>query len=130
MRAGISMPGLSAAAGDVWSDCHTSGTWLAPPLRTVRLVAESVTSAASSRVVAAGRPLPVDEVHFAEIDAAMLYIEEARARAERAGKALRSDGADAHLIEALDEAQEQLSEVARALRQGTFFAVPAAQTTL
>ncbi|HVW89466.1 MAG TPA: hypothetical protein VHC01_08355 [Gaiellaceae bacterium] len=72
----------------------------------------------------------MDERHFAEIDAAMLYIEEARARAERAAKTLRGEGADAHLIEALEEAQEQLSDVARTLRQGTLFAVPDAQISL
>ena len=71
----------------------------------------------------------MDETHFAEIDAAMLYIEEARARAERAAKTLRAEGADAHLIEALEGAQEQLSDIARALRQGTLFAVPSGQTS-
>jgi hypothetical protein len=72
----------------------------------------------------------VDEKHFAEIDAAMIYIEEARARAERAAKTLRAEGADGHLVEALVEAQDQLSEVARALRQGTLFAVPSGQISL
>jgi ABC-type cobalamin/Fe3+-siderophores transport system ATPase subunit len=71
----------------------------------------------------------VDETHFAEIDAAMLYIEEARARAERAAKTLRAEGADQHLVEALEGAQEQLSDIARALRQGTLFAVPSGQTS-
>lgn len=71
----------------------------------------------------------MDERHFAEIDAAMLYIEEARARAERAAKALRDEGAEPHLIDALEDAQEQLSEVARGLRQGTLFAVPSGQTS-
>lgn len=72
----------------------------------------------------------MDERHFAEIDAAMLYIEEARARAERAAKTLRGEGADQHLIDALNEAQDQLSDVARALRQGTLFAVPSGQISL
>lgn len=72
----------------------------------------------------------MDERHFAEIDAAMLYIEEARARAERAAKTLRAEGADDHLIEALAEAQEQLSDIARTLRQGTLFAVPSGQISL
>jgi hypothetical protein len=72
----------------------------------------------------------LDERHFAEIDAAMLYIEEARARAERATATLNAENADAHLIEALDEAREQLSDVARALRQGTLFAVPSGQISL
>jgi hypothetical protein len=72
----------------------------------------------------------MDERHFAEIDAAMMYIEEARARAERAAATLRAEGADAHLIDAVDEAREQLSDVARVLRQGTLFAVPSGQISL
>jgi septation ring formation regulator EzrA len=72
----------------------------------------------------------LDEQHFAEIDVAMLYIEEARKRAERAAKALRDEGADAHLIEALERSEEELSAVARRLRQGTFFAVPKEQLSL
>ncbi|MGH3002571.1 MAG: hypothetical protein ACRDM1_07940 [Gaiellaceae bacterium] len=71
----------------------------------------------------------MDETHFAEIDATMVYIEEARARAERAAKALRAEGADAHLVEALEQAQDQLSSVGRSLRQGTLFAVPSGQTS-
>lgn len=71
----------------------------------------------------------MDEQHFAEIDAAMLYIEEARARAERAAASLRASGADEHLVEALEETQRKLSEVARELMQSTLFAVPAAQTS-
>ncbi|HVV59936.1 MAG TPA: hypothetical protein VHC45_16355 [Gaiellaceae bacterium] len=54
----------------------------------------------------------------------MLYIEEARARCERAVKTLRAEGADDHLVDALATAQERLSELARSLRQGTLFAVP------
>jgi hypothetical protein len=72
----------------------------------------------------------LDESHFAEIDASMLYIEEARARAERAARSLRQEGAPGHLIEALESAQEHLSDVARELRQGTLFAVPTGQTSI
>jgi hypothetical protein len=72
----------------------------------------------------------MDEAHFSEIDAAMLYIEEARARAERAASKLRVDGAEPHLVHALEQTQEELSSSARRLRQGTFFAVPSAQTAL
>lgn len=72
----------------------------------------------------------MDEQHFHEIDVAMLYIEEARARAERAAEALRKAGADGHLIEAMTRAQEELSAVARRLRQGTLFAVPKEQLSL
>ena len=72
----------------------------------------------------------MDEAHFGEIDVAMLYIEEARKRAERAAAALRSDDADAHLVEALERSEKELSDVARRLRQGTFFAAPKEQLTL
>ena len=71
-----------------------------------------------------------DEAQWREIDVAMLYVEEARARAERAAKTLKSTGAEQHLVEALERTQVQLSDTARKLRQGTFFAVPTAQGTL
>lgn len=72
----------------------------------------------------------MDEEHFSEIDAAMLYIEEARARAERGAAALRKAGAERHLIEALERTQKQLEDAHRTLMQGTLFAVPSAQTSL
>lgn len=72
----------------------------------------------------------MDEKHFEEIDVAMLYIEEARKRTERAATALRADGAEQHLIAALKRTEEELSDVARRLRQGPFFAVPKEQLHL
>ena len=72
----------------------------------------------------------MDEKHFAEIDVAMLYIEEARERAARAAAALRAGVAGAHLIETLERSEAELSDVARRLRQGTLFAVPKEQLTL
>lgn len=87
-------------------------------------------SASSSRVRRERRLQELDERHFAEIDVAMLYIEEARERTERAMTALRAEGADAHLIEALERATAEISDVARRLRQGTFFAVPKEQLKL
>lgn len=69
----------------------------------------------------------MDEKHFAEVDVVMLYVEEARRRAERAAAGLRRDGAEPHLAEALERSEEELSDVARRLRQGTFFAVPKEQ---
>jgi septation ring formation regulator EzrA len=76
------------------------------------------------------RAAAVDEAHFEQIDVAMMYVEEARARAERAAEALRRDGAEPHLVEALEQAQAELSEVGRRLRQGTLFAVPKEQLSL
>lgn len=57
----------------------------------------------------------------------MLYIEEARKRAESAAATLRRDGAEAHLIEALERSEREPSDVARRLRRGAFFAVPKEQ---
>jgi hypothetical protein len=68
-----------------------------------------------------------DEADFLEIHDVMLYLEEARRRTERAIATLRENGADEHLIEALHRSEEDLREVARRLRQGTFFAVPKTQ---
>ena len=87
-------------------------------------------SAPSSKVEHERRLQELDEKHFAEIDVAMLYIEEARDRTERAAATLKAEGADAHLIDALDRSAADLSEVARRLRQGTLFAVPKEQQSL
>ena len=92
-------------------------------------------SGSSSRVARERRLQKLDEKpqpdeHWAEIDVAMLYIEEARRRAERAVAALRSDDADAHLVAALERSEKELSDVARRLRQGTFFATPNEQVTV
>lgn len=73
-------------------------------------------------------PIPEQETNFNEIAGVELSIEKSRARTERAVKALRDHGADSHLIEALERAQSDLSDVARTLRQGTYFAVPTEQT--
>jgi hypothetical protein len=90
----------------------------------------STASASSSRVVPERRLQELDEKHFEEIDVAMLYVEEARKRAESAAAALRRDGAEDHLIEALERSERELSDVARRLRQGTFFAVPKEQLSI
>ena len=68
-----------------------------------------------------------DEAQYLEVHSVMLYLEDALRRTERAIEALREDGAEEHLIEALECTQDELSEMARKLRQGTFFAVPKAQ---
>lgn len=90
----------------------------------------AVSSSSSSSLERERRLQELDEQHFAEIDVAMIYIEEARARTERAAVTLRGTGADDHLVEALERTQAELSDVARRLRQGTLFAVPKEQLTL
>jgi len=68
-----------------------------------------------------------DERDYGEVDAVLLYIEDARRRAERAAGELRAGGAEDFLLEAMEQVQDDLSETAKKLTQGTFFAVPKAQ---
>lgn len=72
----------------------------------------------------------LDEKNYGEVDVVLLYIEGARRRAEEAANALRKAGAEDFLVEALEQAREQLSVTAKLLTQGTFFAVPKQQLTL
>ena len=72
----------------------------------------------------------MNERHFAEIEKTLLYISEARQRAERTAKDLAKAGADDHLVEAVEEAERELADVHRLLMQGTYFAVPKEQLTL
>ncbi len=72
----------------------------------------------------------MNEAHFAQVEKTLLFISEARERAERAAKLLAKDGADEHLVEALQEAEQELEALHRRLMQGTYFAVPKEQLTL
>lgn len=65
-----------------------------------------------------------DEAVFEQVATVELTLEKSRARAERAEKAMRELDADSHLIEAIAQVQDELSAIARRLRQGTYFAVP------
>ena len=72
----------------------------------------------------------MNEGHFGEIERALLYISEARERAERSARELGRDGAEPHLVEALEEAERELEKLGRRLMQRTYFAVPKEQLTL
>ncbi len=72
----------------------------------------------------------VNEAHFAEIEKVLLYVSEARERADRAAEKLRRDGADDHLVAALDKAEQDLEDIGRTLMQQTYFGVPKHQLTL
>lgn len=72
----------------------------------------------------------MNEAHFAEIEKTLLYVSEARERAERAARALAKDGAEPHLVEALEEAERELEALGRTLMQRTYFAIPKEQLTL
>jgi hypothetical protein len=72
----------------------------------------------------------LNEAHFTEIEKTLLFISDARQRAERAAQTIEKDGAEAHLVEALREAERELEALGRRLMQRTYFAVPDSQLTL
>jgi hypothetical protein len=69
------------------------------------------------------------EQAFEQIALVELSLEKTRARTERAAAALRKLDADEHLIDALERVQAEVSDTARRLRQGSYFAVLEAQTS-
>jgi septation ring formation regulator EzrA len=72
----------------------------------------------------------MNETHFAEIEKTLLFVSDARKRAEKAAKELRRDGAEAHLVAALEAAERELEQLGRRLMQQTYFAVPQDQLEL
>lgn len=66
----------------------------------------------------------VVEAHFSEIEKVLLYISEARERATRARLSLVKEGAEAHLIAALEESENLLRNEHRRLLQQTYYAKP------
>lgn len=71
----------------------------------------------------------LDEASFKRIETTMLYLEEARARAEKASAEMREIGAEDHLIEATEKVRDDVAELARHYRHRTYFAAPKAQTS-
>ena len=72
----------------------------------------------------------MNEAHFAEIEKVLLYVSDARERAERTAKALEKDGAEAHLIAAVRAGEGDLAALHKRLLQQTYFAVPKSQLSL
>jgi hypothetical protein len=77
-----------------------------------------------------GRPQEVvssgvmTERQSSEVEKVLLFISDAQSRARRASELVERDGADAHIVEALREAQAELGDLHRRLMQGTYYAVP------
>lgn len=61
---------------------------------------------------------------MSEVEKTLLYISEARERAERGCRSLDGDGAELHLIKAMREAEQVLAAEHKRLMQATYFAVP------
>lgn len=72
----------------------------------------------------------MSEAELAEVEKTLLYISEARQRAERAHAALKRGGAEDHVISALEETERVLSRQHQRLMQQTYFAVPSDQEKL
>lgn len=72
----------------------------------------------------------MNEEHFKEIEKVLLYVSEARRKSEGVAEGLERDGAEAHLVAALREAETELGELHRKLMQGTYWAVPKQQLSL
>lgn len=66
----------------------------------------------------------MNEAHMSEVERTLLYISEARQRAERACKKLEEEDAALHLIKAMRETERVLAAEHKRLMQATYFAVP------
>lgn len=66
----------------------------------------------------------MNEAHMREIENVLLYVTEARQRAERACGTLAEDGAERHLVRALEQTVEVMRDEHRRLMQATYWAVP------
>lgn len=65
----------------------------------------------------------LDELHFAEVEKVLLFVSDARQRAERAADALARSGAAEHLIIAVRQSEASLADAHRLLMQRTYFHV-------
>lgn len=68
--------------------------------------------------------LPMTEKQLQEVERALLCIGDARTRTRKAADTVRKDGADAHIVEALEAAERQIADLHRQLMQGTYYAIP------
>lgn len=64
------------------------------------------------------------ELQSSEVERVLLHISDARSRARRAMEVCDRDGADAHILAALTDTEQQLAELHRRLSQRTYYAVP------
>ncbi|MGI8439411.1 MAG: hypothetical protein ACR2NV_04280 [Thermoleophilaceae bacterium] len=72
----------------------------------------------------------MNESHFKEVERTLLYISEARERAEKSAREIARDEAEPHLVSALEETEAELLALHRKLMQRTYFARPKQQLAL
>lgn len=70
------------------------------------------------------------EKQSSEVEKVLLHISDARSRARKAADACVKDGAETHIVAALNDAEQQLADLHRTLAQGTHYAVPDASLRL
>ena len=70
------------------------------------------------------------EAHSSEVEKVLLFVSDARSRAQRAAATVRADGGDDHVVRALEDAERDLGELHRRLSQGTLYAIPDATLNL
>lgn len=66
----------------------------------------------------------MNEASSSEVEKVLLFVSDARDRAGKARTRLQAEGADQHLIDAMERTEASLVETHRDLMQGTYFAVP------
>jgi hypothetical protein len=66
----------------------------------------------------------MNEEHSSEVERVLLHVGHASDRAKRAVVQVVKDGADPHVVKALEDTAEELSQVYRRLAQATYYAIP------
>ena len=72
----------------------------------------------------------VNEAHMAEVERVLFEMSGARRRAEKVAAALAKEGAEPHLVEALERAERELESTIDAFFKSTYFHVPKDQLAL
>ncbi len=72
----------------------------------------------------------MNEASSSEVEKVLLFVSDARDRAGKARARLQAEGADQHLIEALEHAEASLAGAHRDLMQSTYFAIPGREKQL
>ncbi len=66
----------------------------------------------------------MNEGHSSEVERVLVHVGHASDRAKRAAAQVAKDRADPHVVKALEDAANELSQVYRRLAQATYYAIP------
>ncbi len=114
----------------LWESIYTPS----PRIQQLSLDADQLAQVRDEPVSEASAATPrlgeVNEQHMAEVESALFVMSEARRRAERAARDLVKDGAEPHLVEAMEQAERELEATIDAFFKSTYFHVPKDQLAL